>query len=112
MSARTDLIRNVYELANSGRDPHIWLREHTTEGSVLYAPGIAADVRGREEVGDVLERFFNEANPSYTLVRDPIEHGNFVVAFTETEVQGQRIPTCTVWRFDGDKVNGQWVIRS
>ena len=86
MSARTDIVRE----ALLGEFDAQAVLDGSTPDVTLYAPGIGADVKGRDEVADVLAKFFAAAKPTYRLEIDPVEQGDVVVAFAAAEIGGKQ----------------------
>jgi len=107
MSVRTDIVR---EALLGEFDPQA-VRDGSTPDLTLYAPGIGADVKGRDAVADVLADFFAAAKPTYRLEIDPVEQGDVVVAFAAADIGGNTVHLCNVYRFEGDKIAGLWAIR-
>ena len=77
MSARTDLVRQ----ALSGEFDPQQVLDGSTPDATLYAPGLGAEVKGAQAIADVLATFFAVSKPTYRLEIDPVEQGEFVVAF-------------------------------
>ncbi len=107
MSARTDLVRQ----ALSGEFDPQQVLDGSTPDATLYAPGLGAEVKGAQAIADVLATFFAASKPTYRLEIDPVEQGEFVVAFAAMDAGGETVQLCNVYRFEGDRIAGCWAIR-
>ena len=109
MSTRTDLIRETIEKTF---DPERF-RQLGTEDMTFYSAHLGLDLQGRDAVADSLGKFFSESQPKFELEGDPVEQGNFVVAFYRaTLASGEVRELCEVVRFAGDRMSGVWTMRA
>ena len=107
MSTRTELIREMVENPEPSR-----LEDVATEDVTVYSAHLGLDVQGRDAVLEATRKFYAEAKPTVRLKRDPVEEGNFVVAFAHaTLASGEERDICHVYRFAGDQVSGIWTMR-
>jgi hypothetical protein len=108
MSTRTELTREVVENFQPER-----LKSLATEDVTLYAGHLGVDAKGRDAVLEAARKFYAEANPTVQLKRDPVEEGNFVVAFAKaTLASGEERDICYVHRYAGDQISGMWTMRA
>jgi hypothetical protein len=110
MSTRTDIVRQLVE---KGSDPEV-IRDNGTEDMTFYAAHLGLDLQGRDAVVEALGKAFAGGNPDRQLHGDPVEQGNFVVAFYRaTFPNGEGRELCHVNRFDADdRISGIWTMRA
>jgi hypothetical protein len=108
MSTRAELTREMVEDFEPER-----LKDVATEDVTLYSAHLGLDVQGRDAVLEATKKFYAEAKPTVHLKRDPVEEGDFVVAFAKaTLASGEERDICYVHRFAGDRISGMWTMRA
>ena len=108
MSTRTEITREMVEKFDPER-----LKDVATEDVTAYSGHLGLDVKGRDAVIEATRKFYAEAKPTVRLKRDPVEEGDFVVAFGQaTLVSGEKREICYVYRFAGDQISGMWTMRA
>jgi len=92
-----------------------WWRERMKDDIAFHAPGAGIDLVGGEAVIEALTKFVADEGPRHTLSRDPIEDGDFLVAFTDLQrsIGGKpsKARVCHVLRWEGDKIAEYWSMR-
>jgi hypothetical protein len=92
-----------------------WWRGRMTADIAFHAPGAGLDLVGADAVIAALERFVADEQPRHTLTADPVEQGDFLVAFSELDrtVGGtqSRAQVCHVTRWTGDQIAEYWSMR-
>ena len=113
MATRGEVFREGIDAGNGGDVG--WWRSRMTDDVAFHAPGAGLDIIGADAVIGALEKFVADESPRHTLTADPIEQGDFVVAFSELQrTVGGRHSTaqvCHVTRWDGDRVAEYWSMR-
>jgi hypothetical protein len=113
MGTRSEVFKDGIDAGNGGNVE--WWRGRMTDNVAFHAPGAGLDLVGADAVIEALEKFVADEAPRHTLATDPIEHGDFVVAFSELErtVGGRqsRAQVCHVTRWEGDRVAEYWSMR-
>jgi hypothetical protein len=112
MSTRTDVVRELVDTMNAGRNIGKWVDANVTEDCVFYATAVGEGaLRGRDAMTRVLEQFVAQAAPRWRLDGDLVEHGTFVVAFLIAESGTASTNVCELYRFDDDRLSGVWGVR-
>ena len=110
--SRSDQMKQSVESLNA-RD-FVAGGKHFSETVKFHAPGLDADVEGRETVLKTVKTFLEDADASYEM-HDVVEHGPFVVGFATAtgNIGGQRMKwdLCEVMRYEGDQVAEVWALR-
>jgi len=86
MATRGEVFREGIDAGNGGDVG--WWRSRMTDDIAFHAPGAGLDLIGADAVIGALEKFVADESPRHTLTADPIEQGDFVVAFSEVEGAG------------------------
>ena len=113
MASRGETFRQGIDAGNRGDVG--WWRGRMTDDIAFHAPGAGLDLVGADAVIGSLEKFVAAEQPRHTLTADPVEQGEFLVAFSQLEraVGGKasRAQVCHVTRWDGDRIAEYWSMR-
>ena len=108
MSTRSEITREMVEKFDPER-----LKDVATADVTAYSGHLGLDAKGRDAVLEATRKFYAEAKPTVHLKREPVEEGNFVVAFAQaTLASGEEREICYVYRFAGDQISGMWTMRA
>ena len=113
MGNRSEAFREGIDAGNAGN--MAWWRARMKDDIAFHAPGAGIDLVGGDAVVEALDRFMAAEAPRHTLAGDPIEQGDFLVAFTDLQrtVGGKesKAHVCHVLRWDGDAIAEYWSMR-
>ncbi len=113
MASRSETFKQGIDAGNRG--DIAWWRTCMKADVAFHAPGAGLDLIGADAVVEALEKFVAAERPRHTLTTDPVEHGDFLVAFSELErtvgSKPSRAQVCHVTRWEGDQIAEYWSMR-